>query len=103
MNQLHTPREQRFLDMAGEMADDFATRAAIHDEEGSFPFENYERLKTSGYTRLIIPEALGGLGANLLEPIKAQERLARGCAATARAGNQHCHPGAPLGHSVPQV
>src|SRR5712692_2621240 len=79
MNQLHTAREQRFLEMAGEMADDFATRAATHDEEGSFPFENYERLKESGYTRLIIPEALGGLGATLLERIKAQERLARGC------------------------
>jgi len=58
MNQIHTAREQRFLDMAGEMADDFAKRAAIHDEEGSFPFENYERLKESGYTRLIIPESL---------------------------------------------
>jgi hypothetical protein len=49
------------------MADDFAKRAAIHDEEGSFPFENYERLKESGYTRLIIPESLGGLGATMLE------------------------------------
>ena len=77
MNQLHTAREHRFLEMAGEMADDFATRAAIHDEEGSFPFENYERLKESGYTRLIIPESLGGLGATMLERIKAQERLAR--------------------------
>src|SRR5713226_10490693 len=89
MNQLHTPREQRFIDMAGEMADDFAKRAALHDEEGSFPFENYERLKTSGYTRLIIPEALGGLGATMLERIKAQERLAQGCGATALAINMH--------------
>src|ERR1700688_4611936 len=89
MNQLHTAREQHFLEMAAEMADDFATRAAIHDEEGSFPFENYERLKESGYTRLIIPEALGGLGASLLERIKAQERLAQGCGATALAINMH--------------
>ena len=89
MNQLHTAREQHFLEMAAEMADDFATRAAIHDEEGSFPFENYERLKESGYTRLIIPEALGGLGATLLERIKAQERLAQGCGATALAINMH--------------
>jgi alkylation response protein AidB-like acyl-CoA dehydrogenase len=89
MNQLHTAREQRFLDMAGEMADDFAKRAAIHDEEGSFPFENYERLKESGYTRLIIPESLGGLGATMLERIKAQERLAQGCGATALAINMH--------------
>jgi len=89
MNQLHTAREHRFLEMAGEMADDFATRAATHDEEGSFPFENYERLKESGYTRLIIPEALGGLGATMLERIKAQERLAQGCGATALAINMH--------------
>src|SRR6202167_1917123 len=89
MNQLHTAREQRFLDMASEMADDFARRAAIHDEEGSFPFENYERLKESGYTRLIIPESLGGLGATMLERIKAQERLAQGCGATALAINMH--------------
>src|SRR5580692_9285864 len=89
MNQLHTGREQRFLDMAAEMADDFAKRAAIHDEEASFPFENYERLKESGYTRLIIPESLGGLGATLLERIKAQERLAQGCGATALAINMH--------------
>ena len=89
MNQIHTAREQRFLDMAGEMADDFAQRAAIHDEEESFPFENYERLKESGYTRLIIPESLGGLGATMLERIKAQERLAQGCGATALAINMH--------------
>src|SRR5579863_4354984 len=89
MNQLHTAREQRFLDMAAEMADDFAKRAAIHDQEGSFPFENYERLKESGYTRLIIPESLGGLGASMLERVKAQERLAQGCGATALAINMH--------------
>lgn len=78
MIQRHTEREQRFVDLAAELADDFAGRAALHDEEGSFPFENYERLKESGYTRLIIPESLGGLGATMLERIKAQERLAQG-------------------------
>src|SRR5208283_291012 len=89
MNQLHSERERRFIDLAGELADDFATRAARHDEEGSFPFENYERLKSSGYTRLTIPESLGGLGATMLERIKAQERLAQGCGATALAINMH--------------
>jgi len=89
MNQLHSERERRFIDLAGELADDFAQRAARHDEEGSFPFENYERLKSSGYTRLTIPESLGGLGATMLERIKAQERLAQVCGATALAINMH--------------
>src|SRR5579863_4935137 len=89
MQQLNTDREQRFIDLAAGLADDFAQRAALHDEEGSFPFENYARLKESGYTRLIIPEALGGLGATMLERIKAQERLAQGCGPTALAINMH--------------
>lgn len=89
MQQFYTEREQRFLDLAASLADDFATRAARHDREGSFPYENYQRLKQTGYTTLTIPEELGGLGASLLERIKAQERLAQGCGPTALAINMH--------------
>ncbi len=89
MNQLNTEREQRFVNLAAGLADEFAPRAAQHDEDASFPYENYARLKETGYTVLIIPEKLGGLGATLLERIKAQERLAQGCGATALAINMH--------------
>src|SRR6185437_16928309 len=89
MNQLHTAREQRFLDLAAGLAGEFAERAARHDREASFPYENYARLRESGYSNLIIPEKFGGLGATMLERIKAQERLAQGCGATALAINMH--------------
>jgi alkylation response protein AidB-like acyl-CoA dehydrogenase len=89
MDQLNTDGEQRFINLAAELADDFAKRAAQHDEEGSFPFENYVRLKETGYSIMIIPEELGGLGANMLERTKAQERLAQGDGATALAINMH--------------
>ncbi len=89
MYQFHTEREKRFMDLAATLADDFAQRAAQHDEEESFPYENYARLRESGYTILTIPEELGGLGASMLERIKAQERLAQGCGATALAINMH--------------
>jgi alkylation response protein AidB-like acyl-CoA dehydrogenase len=89
MHQFHTAREQRFIDLAATLADDFAQRAAQHDEEESFPYENYARLRESGYTVLTIPEELGGLGATILDRIKAQERLAQGCGATALAINMH--------------
>ena len=89
MNQLNTEREQRFVDLAAGLADDFAPRAAQHDEEASFPHENYARLRETGYTIMTIPERLGGLGATLLERLKAQERLAQGCGATALAINMH--------------
>jgi alkylation response protein AidB-like acyl-CoA dehydrogenase len=89
MNQLHTEREQRFIDLAATLADEFAERAARHDEEESFPHENYARLRDSGYSIMTIPEELGGLGATILHRVKAQERLAQGCSATSLAINMH--------------
>src|SRR6266436_7239186 len=89
MEQLHTERERGFIELAGQLADDFAERAARHDQEASFPHENYARLKETGYTALIIPQELGGLGATMLERLKAQERLAMGCGATSLAINMH--------------
>lgn len=89
MNQLHTEREQQFLDLAATLADEFGQRAAQYDDEASFPYENYARLRESGYTILTIPEELGGLGATMLQRIKAQERLAQGCGATSLAINMH--------------
>jgi alkylation response protein AidB-like acyl-CoA dehydrogenase len=89
MNQFHTERERQFIDLAATLADEFAQRAARYDEEEAFPYENYARLRETGYTIMTIPEELGGLGATLLQRIKAQERLAQGCGATALAINMH--------------
>jgi len=89
MKQFHNEREQKFIDLAATLADEFAPRAARYDEEAAFPYENYARMRESGYTILTIPEELGGLGATMLQRIKAQERLAQGCGATALAINMH--------------
>lgn len=82
-------RSGRLLRLAGELADDFATRADDHDRDNSFPFENFEKLKAANYTALPIPDELGGLGGTLLDFCKCQERLAQGCASTALAVNMH--------------
>jgi alkylation response protein AidB-like acyl-CoA dehydrogenase len=82
-------KSQKLVALASELAADFATRAAEHDRNNSFPTENIERLKQSGYTALIIPEANGGLGADLEDYILCQEQLAQGCGATAIAINMH--------------
>ncbi|MEK7806341.1 MAG: acyl-CoA dehydrogenase family protein [Chloroflexota bacterium] len=84
-----TESQQKWFDLAAGHADDFATRAAQHDSENSFPFENYEAMKASGYTNMAIPKELGGGGASLLDICIAQERLARGDGATALAINMH--------------
>jgi alkylation response protein AidB-like acyl-CoA dehydrogenase len=82
-------RRRRMRELADRLAADFATRAAQHDREGDFPFENYRAMADAGYLGLTTPAELGGWGANLEELCLAQERLARGCQATALAVNMH--------------
>jgi alkylation response protein AidB-like acyl-CoA dehydrogenase len=84
-----TERTERLLAMAGRLADDFAARAAEHDRENSFPFENFEAMKREKYLALPLPEAIGGLGATIKDYALCQERLARGDGATALAVNMH--------------
>lgn len=85
-------RERRFVELADGLAAEFAERAAEHDRDGSFPFENYERMAEAGYLGLTVPEELGGMGANLRELLLAQEHLAGGCGSTALAVNMHVSP-----------
>lgn len=82
-------RREQLVSLAGALADDFATRAAEHDQLNTFPFENIARCKETGYTALVIPEEHGGLGANLVDFCLCQERLAQGCGASALAINMH--------------
>ncbi|VTZ52225.1 conserved hypothetical protein [Methylocella tundrae] len=59
------------------LANDFARRAAEHDEAGSFPFENFDALRKAGLLALTVPPALGGLGGGL----RAANRVVNGIGA----------------------
>src|ERR1039457_6581560 len=82
-------RRNKLVALAAELAADFATRAGEHDRANSFPVENVDKMKASGYTALVIPEKYGGLGADLEDFALCQEQLAQGCAATTIAINMH--------------
>lgn len=92
MQQVLTERERKLVELADRLAREFGERAAEHDREGSFPFENYERMREEGYLGLTVPEELGGMGASLRELMLAQERLATGCGSTALASTMHVSP-----------
>ena len=49
-----TDSQRKWYDLAAKHADDFATRAAQHDEENSYPFENMQALRDSRYTLSLI-------------------------------------------------
>src|SRR5437868_4343688 len=57
------PRRPDRLDCARELAVGFAERAAAHDRDASFPFENFRELSDAGLLALTVPAALGGGGA----------------------------------------
>lgn len=85
-----TDAGRRFVALAEEHAADFATRADQHDREASFPVENIEALRDSGFLAAPVPEEFGGMGvSSFLDLMIGMSRLARGCASTAIASNMH--------------
>jgi len=71
------------------LAKDFATRAALHDKEASFPFENFKALHEAGLLSLTIPRELGGQGLGLADTCRVIEGIARGDASTALVLTMH--------------
>ena len=80
------------MDLAGVLADQFVKRAGEHDRENTFPYANFQDLRSTGLLRLTVPTELGGLGAGLAEVLPVLERLAMGDASTALAVTMHVSP-----------
>lgn len=77
MDQL-TDSQRKWHGLAAKHADEFSQRAAQHDVDNTYPFENMTALRASGYTSMPIPADMGGGGASLLEVCIAQNRLGQG-------------------------
>lgn len=83
------PNRAQLLELAATLAGKFASRAASHDANGSFPYENFADLRSAHYPALTVPVALGGWGATMLDAVMAQETLAMGDGSTALAMTMH--------------
>lgn len=84
-----TERQARFLDLVESVAPTVVAHAAAHDRDGSFPVEAFTDLRRIGYQSLTVPEQYGGMGADLLEAVLAQNRLGRADGSTALCMNMH--------------
>jgi alkylation response protein AidB-like acyl-CoA dehydrogenase len=78
-----------WIAVAGELAQEFAGRAAEIDRDARFPVENIDRLKATGYLASVVPAELGGGGMDLATFAACQKIIAGGCASTALASNMH--------------
>ena len=88
--QATTPEGERLVALAEAHAPAFAERAAQHDADRSYPFENLEELRASGFLTAAIPAECGGLGVWSLHDVAlASSRLARGDPALAIGVNMH--------------
>ncbi|MFD6567285.1 acyl-CoA dehydrogenase family protein [Micromonospora profundi] len=85
------------LEAARRLAPRFAARAAEHDRGGSFPVEDFRDLREAGLFGLMVPRALGGMGATFAEYAAVATELARGNGATALVFNMHASVTGALG------
>jgi alkylation response protein AidB-like acyl-CoA dehydrogenase len=80
----------RLVALAEKLANEIGSRAAVHDRDGSFPFDSFAAVKQSGYLAAPVPEQLGGLGVTSVHDLLVgSSRLARGDAALTLGVNMH--------------
>ena len=85
-----TDQQRELIDIAAALGrDKFAPRAARHDREASFPFENYADLREAGLLKICVPKNLGGLGADFATYVMVAAEIGRHCGATALSWNMH--------------
>jgi alkylation response protein AidB-like acyl-CoA dehydrogenase len=84
-------RQQELIARARRLAlERFAPRAAAHDRDATFPFDDYADLRAEGFLGLCVPERHGGLGAGYETYCLVAEQLAQGNASTSLTFNMHC-------------
>ncbi len=84
-----TEAQRAVLRLAEGLTTGFADRAAQHDREASFPFENFAELRQAGLLGLTAPVEFGGRGEGVLTTVLLLERLARADGSTALALGWH--------------
>ena len=88
--QMLTAQQRELIDLAATLGrEKFAPRAATHDRDASFPFDNYEDLRRSGLLGICVPKAYGGLGADFTTYVMVAAEIGRHCGATALSWNMH--------------
>lgn len=77
------------FDKASLLAPGFAARAAQHDRDASFPFENFRELADAGLLALTVPAAQGGSGAGAREAARVINMFGKADPSTALVLSMH--------------
>ncbi len=82
------PRVHRTL-LDDQLLSRIHDRAAGHDRDNTFPYDDLADLRAAGYLTAFVPTELGGAGLALEEVAREQARLAAAAPATALSVNMH--------------
>jgi len=86
---LPAANEPEHIARALQLADVFAGRAAAHDRDASFPFENFVDLSREGLLALTVPAALGGGGAGARDATRVLGIIGKADPSTALVLSMH--------------
>ena len=84
-----TAKQRDLIDRVVALGPLFAERAARHDREASFPFDNYADLRQAGLLGICVPDSHGGLGADFATYVMVAAEMGRYCGSTALSFNMH--------------
>ena len=77
------------IELLKKTVEPFKVRAQVHDENGTFPHENFEDLKAVDYPALTVPKQFGGMEISLTEMLQHQEVIAQADGSTALSIGWH--------------
>jgi alkylation response protein AidB-like acyl-CoA dehydrogenase len=86
------PSAPDWANVARDIGEAFAARAAQHDRDGEFVAKNYADLKDRRLFSAAIPAELGGGGASHAEVCAIVREIGRHCGSTGLSYAMHSHP-----------
>jgi alkylation response protein AidB-like acyl-CoA dehydrogenase len=89
-----------FFGCAKLLAAEFAARAAQHDRDASFPFQNFNDLSEAGLLALTVPVALGGHGASARDTARVLGIFGKADPSTALVLSMHYIQHLVMGRSI---
>lgn len=79
---IQTDEQRQWLEKLETISESIKQVAQHTDEQATFPFENFQKLREIGYTKITLPKEYGGDGFTVYDAILLHETLASYCGST---------------------
>ncbi|MEK3764574.1 acyl-CoA dehydrogenase family protein [Solibacillus sp. FSL K6-4121] len=84
---IETDEQRQWLEKLETISESIKQLAQQTDEQATFPFENFQKLREIGYTKITLPKEYGGDGFTVYDALLLHETLASYCGSTGLAAS----------------